>query len=378
MSVTIHDVARRAGVSIKTVSRAMNGHPDVSAATQQAVRDVAQALGYRPNPTARGLRTGSTGMIALLVPDILNPHFAELARHLQAFARADGRLSVLSSYDDDDPTLAVASVRSFIEHRVDGLIWMTETIPEAALDALVAAKLPTVTSVGTGREDIGHVRSVRGGVDDAAYERAAYTAVEHLVALGHRTLAYVAESPHVSTVQARIAGFRRALADHGQPADAGVIWNEPRPGLHTSELGYRATHELFAAGHRPTAVCASSDMLATGVLRALHERGLAVPQDVSVVGHDDTWQAAYTFPPLTTLQTPYKAWCRTALALLHHLIGPAGQPEPVCDAAFTLVVRESSGPAPITGVAGSLGHGGRSGGGRREPTRGGGTERPRP
>jgi LacI family transcriptional regulator len=356
MAITIRDVARQAGVSIKTVSRAMNGHPDVSATTQQAVRDVALALGYRPSPAARGLRTGSTGMIALLVPDILNPHFAELARHLQAFARADGRLSVLSSYDDVDPSLAVASVRSFIEHRVDGLIWMTEAIPEAALEALVDANLPTVTSVGTGRDDIDHVRSVRGGVDDAAYERAAHLAVEHLFALGHRALAYVAESPQVSTVQARIAGFRRALVDHGLPVDAGLVWNEPRPGLHTSELGYQATHELLAAGHRPTAICASSDMLATGVLRALHERGLAVPRDLSVVGHDDTWQAAYTYPPLTTLQTPYRAWCRTALALLQHLIDPAGRPEPVCDAPFTLVVRDSSGPAPEPGIAGPLGH----------------------
>ncbi|HEU4760778.1 MAG TPA: LacI family DNA-binding transcriptional regulator [Gemmatimonadales bacterium] len=346
MAVTIHDVARAAGVSVKTVSRAMNDHPDVSATTREVVRETARTLGYRPNPAARGLRTGSTGMIALLVPDILNPHFAELARHLQAFARAEGRVSVLSSYDSN-PELATAVVRSFIDHRVDGLVWMTETIPAAAWDALVAAELPAVISGGFVPEGVDHIRSVRGHTYDA-YERATYAAAEYLIGLGHQELAYVAESPHLASVQARISGFRQALADHALPTGAGLIWNQARPELHTSELGYQAVHELLADGHRPTAICASSDTVATGVLRALHERKLAVPADVSVVGHDGTWQAAYASPPMTTLQTPYEAWCKTALALLRHLIEPVG-PEPASEAGFTLVVRESTGPAPTRG-----------------------------
>lgn len=348
MAVTIRDVAQKAGVSIKTVSRAMNGHPDVSAPTREAVREVALALGYRPNPAARGLRTGSTGMLALLAPDLLNPHFAELARHLQAITRAEGSLAVLSSYDSSQPSLATASVRSFIEHRVDGLIWMTETIPDAAMEALVAARLPTVLSIETPLDGIEHIRSVNGGMDPPAYERAAYMAVEHLLALGHRRFAYVAESPAVTGVQARIRGFQQALEDHGLPSDAGRVWPESEPVSPNAEFGYQATRDLLASGDRPTAICASSDMVALGVLRALHERGLDVPRDVSVVGHDGITHSAYTVPPLTTLQTPYEAWCRTALALLRHLIDPDRRPEPVCSEEFTLVVRGSTGPAPAT------------------------------
>jgi DNA-binding LacI/PurR family transcriptional regulator len=328
----------------------MNDHPDVSAPTRQAVREVALALGYRPNPAARGLRTGSTGMLALLAPDLLNPHFAELTRHLQAITRAEGSLAVLSSYDSSQPSLATASVRSFIEHRVDGLIWMTETIPDAAMEALVAAKLPTVISVGTPPDGIEHIRSVNGGMDPPAYERAAYLGMEHLIALGHRRFAYVAEAPHVTGVQARIAGFHRALEAHSLPSDAGRVWPESQPLFPTSEFGYQATQELLESGDQPTAICASSDMVALGVLRALHERRLDVPRDISVVGHDGITHSAYTVPPLTTLQTPYEAWCRTALALLRHLIDPNTRPEPVCNEEFALVVRGSTGPAPGTDV----------------------------
>lgn len=346
MAVTIRDVAREARVSVNTVSRALNDHPDVSGPTREVVREVARTLGYRPNPAARGLRTGSTGMLALLAPDLINPHFTELSRHLQTIARAEGTLSVLSSYESSQPAVATASVRSFIEHRVDGLIWMDEAIPEAALDELVAAKLPTVISGGNIPAGVDHIRTVRGGLEPPGYERAAHAAVEHLLGLGHRTFAYVAEAPHMPGVQARIAGFRRALTEHGvSPANARVL-TETEPNFPNSEFGYRATNELLAAGEPPTAICASSDMVAMGVLRALHKHGLVVPDDVSVVGHDGITLGAYSAPPLTTLQTPYEAWCRAALALLRHLQEPSARPEPICDEEFALVVRESTGPAP--------------------------------
>lgn len=327
----------------------MNDHPDVSAPTREAVREVARELGYRANPAARGLRTGSTGMLALLAPDLLNPHFAEMTRHLQAITRAEGTLAVLSSYDSLQDSSATASVRSFIEHRVDGLILMSESIPEPALEALVAAKLPTVTSVDMPLIGVEHIRSVTGGMDYSAYQRAAYKVVEHLLDLGHRRIDYVAEAPSVSGVQARISGFRQALADRGLPAGAGRVWPESRPVLPTSEFGYQVTRELLASGDRPTAICASSDMVALGVLRAVHELGLDVPGDISVAGHDGVTHSAYTTPPLTTVQTPYEAWCRAALALLRHLIVSSERPEPVCNEEFTLIVRGSTGPPPTNG-----------------------------
>jgi LacI family transcriptional regulator len=345
VAVTIHDVAREAGVSIKTVSRAINDHPDVSSKTRLTVLDTARALGYRPNAVAQGLRRGSTGMVALLVADILNPHFAELARHMQILARAEGRLCVLSSYDDDQ-SIAIANIRSLVDHRVDGLIWMTDVMSAAAVSTVEASLLPTVTTAPDVPSNIASIRNVRGGTDPAAYEQAGYLAAAHLLALGHSKIAYVAESPELSVVQARLSGFHRAIREAGLPSNSGRVWTERHHGVHTSDFGYQATLELLEETNRPTAFCASSDMVATGVLRGLHERSLRVPDDVSVVGCDGTWQSAYTHPPLTTLQTPYEAWCRTALSLLDHLIDSADGSEPVCDAGFELVVRESTGPAP--------------------------------
>jgi LacI family transcriptional regulator len=284
-------------------------------------------------------------MLALLVADIINPHFAELARHVQTLARAAGRLCVLSSYDGD-PSFANANIKSFVDHRVDGLILMADALPRDTIETLAASQLPTVTTAPDLPSGIANIRHVQGGTDSDAYEKAGNLATGHLIGLGHRKIAYVAESPELSVVQARLAGFHRAIREAGLPPDSGRVWTERQHGLHTSEFGYQATLELLAEPNRPTAFCASSDMVATGVLRALHERLLSVPGEVSVVGCDGTWQSAYTHPPLTTLQTPYEAWCRTALSLLDHLIDADGGPAPVCDAGFELVVRESTGAPP--------------------------------
>src|SRR5690606_33221940 len=143
-------------------------------------------------------------------------------------------------------------------------------------------------------------------------------------------IAYIAESPSISGVQARISGFQQALADHGLPSDSGSVWPEVRPVLPNSEFGYQATRELFASGDRPTAICAASDMVAMGVLRALHELGLDVPGDVSVTGHEGIPHSAYPVPPLSTMQTPYEPWCRTALTLLRQLIVSSERSEQVC------------------------------------------------
>lgn len=342
MVVTIHDVARRAGVSVKTVSRAINDHADVSVRTRATVRDAVQELGFRPNAVARGLRKGSTGLIALLVPDIVDPHYAEFACQLQTQASADGFLPVLSSHDDD-PAIALASLRSFVAHRVDGLIWITEAVADEAVAELVGARLPTVL-MGPAPDGIDHIRAPRFVPDATGYGRATRAAVAHLVALGHRDLVYLAESLVLPSVRERIAGFRGAVAGYGLPPGAGLVWTDPLLPRHKLEGGLRAMHRLLDAGHRPTAVCASSDMVAIGALRALHERGLRVPTDVSLVGCNDVGQASYTAPPLTTIHTPYRHSSATALDLLRYLMDRTGRVEPVGTEGYSLVIRGSTGP----------------------------------
>lgn len=340
MAVTIYDVARHVGVSVKTVSRAINDHPDVSASTRAAVLEAARALGFRPNPLARGLSTGSTGMIGLLVPELLNPHYAEGARHMQALANAEGYMLVIAD-SEYDLTRALANLRSFIAHRVDGLIWNAGLLNEEGFAMIRAAKLPTVVGEPLS-ERLDHVRLSQ----TPTYAQATYAAMEHLFALGHERVAYVTESSGLSSVLERLSAFRQALADHDLPIDHDLIRTSDY--LCTDKLagGYLAMSEMLDEGRRFTAVCTSSDLAAIGIMRALREHGLRVPADVSIVGCDDVQQASYTDPPLTTIHTPYAEITAANFHLLLHLIDPHKWPEPVVEVGHTFVVRTSTGPAP--------------------------------
>jgi len=342
MAVTIYDVARFTGVSVKTVSRAINDHPDVSPRTRGMVLEAAQTLGFRPNPLARGLSAGATGMIGLIVPEILNPHYAEWARAVEEEVRSEGYMLVLSD-TAYDTALALAHVRTLIAHRAEGLIWMAGPLEGAALDAISAARLPTVVHDTTaGAPD--HIRTPRIAPHAVAYGPAMRAVVTHLLALGHTRIAYITEQPDRTTVQDRLAGFQQTLLDHGTPADPALIRTSSLLRTNKLEGGYQETLALLAAHRYPTAICTSSDLAAIGILRALREQGLRVPKDVSVVGCDDLQLASYTDPPLTTIHTPYAAAAQANFRLLLHLIDSRKWPEPLLDAEYTLVVRESTGP----------------------------------
>lgn len=362
MAVTIYDVARHVGVSVKTVSRAINDHPDVSPGTRAAILEAARTLGFRPNPLARGLSAGATGMIGLMVPELLNPHYAEWARHMEDWARAEGYMLVLADAEYD-ATRALANLRSFIAHRIEGLIWMFGALDGEALDAVRAARLPAVVGEAiTNGPD--HIRVLRASPHATSYGPATRAAVEHLLALGHERIAYVTEQPDLTTVQERLAAFRQALEDHDTPADPALIRTSALLRTDKLEGGYLAMLTLLDEGHRPTAICTSADLAAIGIMRALRERGLRVPQDVSVVGCDDLQLASYTDPPLTTIHTPYAEMTAATFRLLLHLIDPRKWPEPVLESGHRLVVRASTGPAPH-GAAAPVPLRGEKGGGRR-------------
>jgi LacI family transcriptional regulator len=344
MPVTIRDVALAASVSVKTVSRALNDHPDVSASTRAAVTATAAALGYRPNLLARALRTGASGMIGLLLPDLLNPYYTEQARQLQTLATAAGYMLSIASYDYN-ARLALGQLRSFIAHRSEGLIWLVNGLDGEALDLVRAAQLPTVIS-GSLQGGVDHIRCVQAVPGVETYEMATADAVAHLIGLGHKRIAYITETSDL--VQARLAAYKRALATHGIALDPCLIKRSAL--LCTDKLGggYSAMAELLASGLCPTAVCTSSDLAAMGILRALREHGLRIPADVSVVGCDDIAQAAYTEPPLTTIRAPSAAMMQAMFGLLRHIMDPSQHVETFLDANYTLLERQSTGPAPAT------------------------------
>jgi LacI family transcriptional regulator len=350
VTVTIHDVSRRAGVSVKTVSRAINNHPDVSVATRAAVLEVVRELGFQPNMAARGLRKGRTGMIGLLIPDMLNPHFAEFARQMQVIAYTHDFMLVLSNYQYDE-AVKLTNLRSFIAHHMDGLIWMAGALEGEALEMMQGARLPLVLCEEPAPANLKYAHSFMCG---ATRDQATYDIVSRLIQHGHRRVAYLTGGNELPTAHGRLSAYCQALNDHGLPVDEGLIKRTIFLQGNNLEAGYKATHEFFDEGQSPTAICTLNDFTALGVLSALSERGLRVPTDVSVVGCDDILQASYTRPPLTTIHTPIEAISKQVLKLLQQLISSKGDEEPVSlddtgstsDIRYTLVERASTGLAP--------------------------------
>ena len=325
---TMADVAALAGVSHQTVSRVINLHPSVAPATRDKVNRAIAALGYRRNLAARALVTGSSRIIGLVVSStsLSGPSGAMLA--IEQRARSKGYWVSMAGLLRHDPAEATDAVTHFVDQGVDGLIAIAQT--QMAVDATLAASgaMPTVL-VTSGR--VPHDRSTVD-IDQRAGGRLAMTVLK---GLGHRRIAHVAGPPGDLHAEARTAAWREALPA-GQAATDLLVTGDWSAGS-----GYQAGLALLALEELPTAVFAANDHMAFGVLRALSERGLAVPRDLSVVGFDDIAGSDCSIPPLTTIRQNHDALGRAALELLLEAI--AGQPVRRETIPPELVVRSSTG-----------------------------------
>lgn len=321
--VTRNDVARYAGVSTAVVSYVVNDGPRaVSPQARERVLEAIRVLGYRPNATARALRTGSTQTFGLITPDGGNPLFAELAKAIDKAASERGYV-VLQTSADGDPETERTKVAQLLARQVSGLVLVT---PSEAPD-LAGADVPVVI-----------VNCLLPGVSSVGprYREGARAAVEHLAAHGHTRIALViggrGGGRGAAGVSERERGWREGLRAAGL-ADGPVV----RVGF-SREGGYLAGQRLVGLEERPTAVFASSDLQAIGLLRALREAGLRVPADVAVVAFDGTPEAEYSWPPLTVVRQPVE---RMAAEVVRQLVeGTAGEPTAY---PTELVVRKSCG-----------------------------------
>ena len=294
--VTLHDVAREAGVAVSTVSRALSNPERVSARTRAHVRAVADRLDYRPNRIAQALPSGRTQMLALLVPDITNPHHFGLVRGAEAQARAAGYTLVLGDTQESPELEAVHAER--LGSVVDGIVLAASRLPVDALRDL-GSRRPVVLF---NREVEGFPSVVTDSADGSRQ------IVEHLAALGHRSIAYLA-----GPADSWSDGVRhRALAAHAEAA--GIALARLGPFSPTVEHGAAAADVGLASG--ATALVAFNDLLAIGVLRRLERRGVAVPQRLSVVGFDDVFGSDFCHPPLTTATSPVEQAGRTLIDLI--------------------------------------------------------------
>jgi LacI family transcriptional regulator, galactose operon repressor len=304
-AVTISDVAEHAGVSVGTVSNVVNRPERVAENTRARVREAIVALGWVPNGSAATLRAGRATLVGLIVPDIRNPFFTEVARGAEDMAAANGEAIVVCNTD-----WLLASEQRALEalarQRVRGVIINPAGEDERYLDWLSARGIALVLL--DHRRSTGLVPSVV--VDDVLGGR---LAGDHLVQLGHRKIALVNGPTSIPQCEDRRLGLLEALAAGGIDAERDLVEIEVEAMDATS--GFTAVEEIFAAAS-PTAIFCANDLLAIGVIHGLRSRGLRAPDDVAVVGYDDVELAAMTDPPLTTVHQPTYELGATAYELL--------------------------------------------------------------
>jgi len=289
MATTIKDVARVAGVSVATVSRALNGHANVTPQTREHVMGVVAQLRFVPSSAAQSMITRRTHTVGALLPDLHGEYFSELIRGIDLAARARG-LHLLVSSSHGDAAEAAAALRA-MNGRVDGLLVMSPHVNADFLWGNVPDDLPAVlmnTRVAGGNHSSFAVDN-HGG---------AYAMVRHLIERGHRDIAFVAGPESNFEAQERLAGYRAAIADL-LPGGTG---ERVLQGDFTQESGFRAGSQVVALTNRPSAVFASNDAMAIGCLSALNEAGLQVPQDIALAGFDDIPISRYVNPSLTTVR----------------------------------------------------------------------------
>ncbi|MFE5211184.1 LacI family DNA-binding transcriptional regulator [Streptomyces sp. NPDC056600] len=336
----IKDVAARAGVSVATVSRALNLHPSVSADARARVLAAVEELGYRPNAVARSLRTDQTRTLGLVISDVLNPYFTELARAVEEEARALG-YSVIIGNADERPDLQDHHIRNLRDRRIDGLLVSpTDGGTPLLLDtARAGTPVVFVDRWIPGADDV-DVPVVRSDGRDAVREL-----VAHLHRLGHRRLAIIAGPAATTTGSERVEAFREALAAHGLELPDAYIGQ----GDFQAESGRRATERFLDLSEPPEAVFAADNLMALGALDAVRSRGLRVPHDIALAAFDDIPWFVHTDPPVTAIAQPTGELGRAAVrALVDRIEGRAARSVTL---PARLVVRRSCGEdGPDTGT----------------------------
>jgi len=330
---TMSDVARTAGVSVATVSRVLsNAGAGVSPELRERVVAAVAELDYHPNHLPRNMRARTSRTIGLVISDIDNPFFTAIARGAEDVAQRRGYTMVLSNTDEDAEREEIA-LQTMAAERAAGVIVSSTGLHSDGVRRLISTGIPVVAL--DRRINGAHVDTVV--VDN---ETAAYEAVSHLAALGHRRVAMVGGPGKVSSIRERESGYERAVRDHG--LEPGLL----RHGDLREAGGRRTTLELLDEEPRPTAIFSVNNMSTIGVLHALRERGLRAPDDVSVVGFDDIPTGDLLDPPLSVVRQPtYQLGARAAELLLRR-VAERGAPVQEVVLAASLVLRPSTGPPP--------------------------------
>ena len=339
---TIRDVATKAGVNPSTVSRVFSGKAKISKATQQRVLAAAAALDFHPNAIARSLSVRRTHTAAIVVPHIFPGYFEDcffpqiMQGLIDVAYQRDFRILVSGSNSHEDNITQTFQILG--SRQADGIVVLSNRLDVDTVGALRQQPTPFVL---IGRPP-SHYQDINWV--DADNERHSKEAVEYLLTLGHRRIAFVGGDPDVAVTAERLRGYRAALAAANIPLCQSWV----DFGYFAEDGGFQAVQRMMQLGReQPTAYYAANDLMAIGVMRALRERGICVPGEISVIGTNNSPESAHVHPGLTTVQVPYAEMAATALKiLLEHIENPCAEPmQQYVDCK--LLVRGSTGPAPL-------------------------------
>ncbi|MBS1797113.1 MAG: LacI family DNA-binding transcriptional regulator [Acidobacteria bacterium] len=301
--ITLKDIAERSGVAMMTVSRVVNGTGYVSEETHRRVMEVVDELNYRPNGAARSLKRQRTETVGLVLGDLSNPYSTVLANSVREHLAVRG-YSLFICISEQSAQEDITAFNSLVDHNADGIIVATRsnTGGDKRLEAIADSGVPVVV---VGRDfrhktvDFVSADNLTGG----------FEATQHLIDLGHKRIAFLGGNYESRNSLKRLQGYLNALRLHGIEADKRLITGSREtssrvPGYSTEKMGYEGMKRLLSLPDRPTAVFARNDFTAVGAMLAIKEAGLTIPQDIAIVGFDDTPLALHTMPALTTVRQP--------------------------------------------------------------------------
>ncbi|WP_042146436.1 catabolite control protein A [Paucisalibacillus sp. EB02] len=292
MTITIYDVAREANVSMATVSRVVNGNPNVKPTTRKKVLATIERLGYRPNAVARGLASKKTTTVGAIIPDISSIFFAELARGIEDIATMY-KYNIILSNSDQNKDKELQLINTMLEKQVDGIIFMGGNISKEHVQQFSTASVPVVLAATyDGTESIPSVN-----ID---YEEAAYEATNYLIEKGNKKVAFIFGNEEYTINQLKKQGYLRALKEANLP----VVEDYIVSGDYTYDSGMKSVEKFMNLSDKPTAVFAASDAIALGVIHGAQDLGYKVPDDIEVFGFDNTKLATMVRPALSTVVQP--------------------------------------------------------------------------
>jgi LacI family transcriptional regulator len=332
--MSIKEVAKRAGVSIATVSRAINVPQKVHPRTVERVRRAIKKLGYRPNLTARALKTGHTNLVGLVVPDLVHSFFAELARGLSSILREEG-ISVVIASSEEDPALEQATIDHLLDRGVDALLVASVQLNKGTFQKVTKQKVPFILVDRL----ISGLSANFVGVKD---ETVGYIATEHLIQVGCRTVAHISGT-RISTAVGRLAGYKRAIKEYGFSFSPDHIVTVEKQDESGDVAGYRAAMKLLSLPERPDGIFCFNDPIAIGAMNAILAKGLRIPEDIALIGSGNLhFDDALRIPLSTVDQCSEMIGQRAALLAMNLIEAKSSTSPKTVFLTPKVVVREST------------------------------------